>query len=46
MQFKICADFESILVPENNEKQNSGEPYRTKYQKHIVRESYLGGDAV
>ena len=37
-QFIIYADFEDILVPENNEKQNPGESLRTniKYQKHIA----------
>ena len=34
--FMIYADFESILVPDNNEKQNPKEFYRNKYQKHIV----------
>ena len=32
----IYADFESILVPENNEKQNPDESYTNKYQKHIA----------
>ena len=32
----IYADFESILVPENNEKQNSKKSYTNKYQKHIA----------
>ena len=32
----IYADFESILVPENNEKQNSEKSYIKKYQKHIA----------
>ena len=32
----IYADFESILVPQNNGKQNPDESYRSKYQKHIV----------
>ena len=30
------ADFESILVPENNGKQNPEESCRAKYQKHIA----------
>ena len=30
------ADFESILLPEINGKQNSGELYTSKYQKHIA----------
>ena len=32
----IYADFESILVPQNNGKQNPKESYRNKYQKHIA----------
>ena len=32
----IYADFESILVPEDNEKQNSEKSYIKKYQKHIA----------
>ena len=32
----IYAKFESILVPEDNGKQNSKEPYINKYQNHIV----------
>ena len=34
--FVIYADFESILVPEDNGKQNSEEAYSNKYQKHIA----------
>ena len=34
--FMICADFESILVPEDNGKQYPGESYTNKFQKHIV----------
>ena len=34
--FIICTGFESILVPENNEKQNPNEPYTNRYQKHIA----------
>ena len=34
--FKIYADFESILVPENNKKKHPEEPYTNKYQKHIA----------
>ena len=34
--FMIYADFESILVPEDNGKQNPKESYLNKYQKHIV----------
>ena len=32
----IYADFESILVPENNGKQSPNESYWSKYQKHIA----------
>ena len=32
----IYAAFESILVLEDNEKQNSGASYTNKYQKHIA----------
>ena len=32
----ICVDFEDILVPENNGKQTSEEPYTKKYQKHVA----------
>ena len=34
--FIIYADFESILVPEENGKQNPEESYTNKYQKHIT----------
>ena len=34
--FIIYADFESILLPENNGKQNRNESYTNKYQKHIT----------
>ena len=34
--FMFYADFESILVPEYNEKQNPEESYINKYQKHIA----------
>ena len=34
--FIIYADFESILVPENNGEQNPEECYTNKYQKHIA----------
>ena len=30
------ADFESILVPEDNEEQNPNVSYTNKYQKHIA----------
>ena len=32
----IYADFDNILVPEDNGKQNSIDFYVNKYQKHIV----------
>ena len=32
----IYADFESILVPEDNGKQNLNESYVNKYQKHVA----------
>ena len=31
----IYSDFKSILVSENNEKQNPDEPYKNKYWNHI-----------
>ena len=34
--FIIYAQFESILVPEDNAKQNPEEYHTNKYQKHIV----------
>ena len=34
--FMTYADFESILVPEDNGKQNPNESYTNKYQKHIA----------
>ena len=34
--FVIYADFESILVPENNGKKNPEEFFTNKYQKHIA----------
>ena len=34
--FIIYAGFESILVPEDNEKQNPTESYTNKYQKHVA----------
>ena len=36
LPFIVYADFESILVPINNGKQNPEESHRNKYQKHIV----------
>ena len=32
----IYADFESILIPENDEKQNSDDSYTNKYQIMLV----------
>ena len=32
----IYVDFESILVPEDNGKQNPNESYTNKYQKHVT----------
>ena len=32
----IYADLKSILVPEDNGKQNPEEPFTSKYQKHIA----------
>ena len=32
----ICADFESILVPEDNKKQNPDNSCTSKYQKHVT----------
>ena len=34
--FRICADFESVLVLEDNGKQNQNESYTNKYQKHVA----------
>ena len=34
--FMIYADFETILVPEDNGKQNPDESYTNKYQKYIA----------
>ena len=34
--FMIYADFESILAPEDNGKQNSNDSYPNKYQKHAA----------
>ena len=36
LSFMIYADFESILVPENNGKQNPKESYTNKFQKHVA----------
>ena len=32
----IYADFESILVPEDDGKQNPNESHTSKYQKHVA----------
>ena len=34
--FMIYADFESILVPKDNEKQNPEDSYTTNMKKHIA----------
>ena len=34
--FMIYADFESILVPEDNGKQNPNESYTSKNQKYVA----------
>ena len=34
--FMIYPDFESILVPGNNEKQNLNKSYANRYQKHVA----------
>ena len=34
--FMIYVDFESILVPEDNGKQNPNESYTNKFQKHVA----------
>ena len=34
--FMIYVDFESILVPEDNGKQNPSESFTSKYQKHVT----------
>ena len=36
MPFLFYGDFESILVPEDNGKQNPEESYTSKYQKRIA----------
>ena len=35
-QFMIYADFKSIVVSNNNEKQNSVKPYTNNCQKHVA----------
>ena len=32
----VYANVERIFVPENNGKQNPGESYTNKYQKHVT----------
>ena len=32
----IYANFESILVPQDNGRQNPNEPYTNKYQRHVT----------
>ena len=32
----IYADFESVLIPEGNGKQNTNESYTSKYQNHVA----------
>ena len=39
--FMIYADFESILVPEDNGKQNTKESYASKYQKTYCLQLWL-----
>ena len=40
--FMIYPSFESIIVPENNGKQNPNESYTKKIQKHVAcSHSYL-----
>ena len=34
--FMIYVDFASILVPEDNGKQNPNKSYTNKYQKHVA----------
>ena len=36
LPFMIYGDFDSILIPEDNGKQNPEEPYTNKYQKHVA----------
>ena len=33
--FMTYADFETVLIPGNNGKQNPGESYLNKYQNHV-----------
>ena len=34
--FMIHADFKSILLPQDNGKQNPNDSYTNKYQKHVA----------
>ena len=34
--FMMCADFEIVLVSEDNGKQNLSQSYTNKYQKHVA----------
>ena len=34
--FTVYVDFESILLPEDNGKQNPNESYTNKYPKHVA----------
>ena len=34
--FMIYVDFESIVAPEDNRRQNLGESYTSKHQKHVA----------
>ena len=34
--FMIDADFKSILIPEDDGKQNLNQSYNSKYQKHVA----------
>ena len=36
LPFMIYGDFDSILIPEDNGKQNPEEPFTNKYQKHVA----------
>ena len=46
--FMIYVDFENILIPKDNGKQNLGESYTNNYQKHFSKPfiSCLGKEAV
>lgn len=36
LSFMICADFESILLPEDDGKQNPDQSYTNKYQEYVA----------